>query len=202
VKAQVLLVDDDVEVLDITRLLMSKAESDIEIVVAESVQEALEKLEQENFDIIIADYLMPDSTGLDLLEALRSGGDDIGFIIWTGHSSEDIVIRALNLGADFYIVKSTDIKEQIKLIQSTVAKIMARKSAYEPKMIPQKIVGEFIHKLSHDMIGSLQNIMGYTTLLHEEFDKSYLEGIARLVEKLNTRMKTAVADVDSGNLNK
>ncbi|MHA1134889.1 MAG: hypothetical protein ACTSSE_00215 [Candidatus Thorarchaeota archaeon] len=70
------------------------------------------------------------------------------------------------------------------------------------KMIPQDVASEFIHKLSHDIIGILQNIVGYTTLLHEEFDKSYLEGIARLAEKLDARIKTAVSEIDRGELNK
>ena len=68
--------------------------------------------------------------------------------------------------------------------------------------IPQEVVSEFIHKLSHDVTGILQNIMGYATLLGEEFDNSYLEGIARLTTKLNARVKTAVSEVDSGELSK
>lgn len=199
---RVLLVDDDVDLLDISRILLRQTEPTLEIIVADSVKCALQKIEREEFDIIIADYLMPDSTGLDLLEALRSGGDDTGFIIWTGHSSEDVVIKALNLGADHYIIKGPDTKEQFKTIQSTITKILARKECSQMKMIPQKVVGEFIHKLSHDVIGILQNIMGYATLLSDEFDKSYIEGIARLTTKLNARMKTAVLDVDSGELTK
>lgn len=72
----------------------------------------------------------------------------------------------------------------------------------QSEKIPQEVVSEFIHKLSHDVTGILQNIMGFTTLLGEEFDKSYLEGIARLTTKLNARMKTAVSEVDSGELGK
>jgi YesN/AraC family two-component response regulator len=181
---------------------MHQTSPDSEIVVAESVQKALEILETEKFDVIIADYLMPDSTGLDLLEALRSSGDEVSFIIWTGHSNEDIAIKALNLGATHYIVKGTDIKEQFKQVQSTISKIIARKTECYPRMIPQEVAGEFIHKLSHDVIGILQNIMGYTTLLNDEFDRSYLEGIGRLTTKLNARMKTAVLDIDSGELNR
>jgi DNA-binding NtrC family response regulator len=200
VKIRVLLVDDDVELLDITRILMQRTDPNFEIVVADSVKTAFEKLESEKFDIIISDYLMPDSTGLDMLEALRSSGDNVGFIIWTGHSSEEVVIKALNLGADHYIVKDGDTKKQFKLIQSTISKIVARKNAYQSKAIPQEVAGEFIHKLSHDIIGILQNIMGYVTLLNEEFDKSYLDGVGRLAKKLNERMKTAVAEIDSEEL--
>ena len=72
----------------------------------------------------------------------------------------------------------------------------------QSETIPKEVVSEFIHKLSHDVIGILQNISGYATLLNEEFDKSHIEGIGRLTMKLNNRMKTAVLDVDSGELNK
>ncbi len=82
------------------------------------------------------------------------------------------------------------------------ALVETRKNTYPSEMIPQEVASEFIHKLSHDVIGVLQNIMGYTTLLNEEFDKSYLEGIGKLTKKLSTRMTIAVSDVDSGELNK
>ncbi|MHA2222529.1 MAG: response regulator, partial [Candidatus Thorarchaeota archaeon] len=95
---RVLLVDDDIELLDIARILMDQKTPDIEIVTASSVKEALAKLDEESCDVIISDYLMPDSTGLDLLEALRSAGDEVGFVIWTGQSEEEVAIRALNLG--------------------------------------------------------------------------------------------------------
>ena len=201
VNTRVLLVDDDIDFLDVTKILMQQTDPGFEIVVTDSIKGAFSKLEKERFDVIICDYLMPDATGLELLEALRASGDDVGFIIWTGHSTEEVVIKALNLGADYYLLKGPDTKDQFKSIQSTISRIVARKRECGPKMISQEIAGEFIHKLSHDVIGVLQNIMGYTTLLSEDFDKSYLEGIARLTQKLNARMKSAVSAVDSGELN-
>ncbi len=80
--------------------------------------------------------------------------------------------------------------------------VNTRDSVDPLKMIPQDVASEFIHKLSHDVIGVLQNIMGYTTLLNEEFDKSYLEAIGGLTKKLSARMTIAVSDIDSGELNK
>ena len=80
--------------------------------------------------------------------------------------------------------------------------VNTRESAYPMKMIPQEVASEFIHKLAHDVIGVLQNIMGYTTLLNEEFDKSYLEAIGGLTKKLSVRMTIAVSDIDSGELTK
>jgi DNA-binding NtrC family response regulator len=203
-KTRLLLVDDDAELLDIARILFQQTDPDLELVVADSVQKALEIMENDEFEIVIADYLMADATGLDLLEALRSAGDEIGFIMWTGHSREEVVIKALNLGADFYILKGTDIKEQFKSIQDVIGKVIQKKQQTDdklvPKSIPTDIISQFIHKLSHDVTGILHNIMGYATLLEEECDKTYIQGISRLVTKLTNRVKQAVSDVDEGKL--
>ena len=199
-KTRVLLVDDDPEVLDVVRILMQQQTPELEIVTTETVKEALEKLEKEKFDIVIADYLIPDSSGLDLLEAIRSRGNEIIFVIWTGHSQEDIAIRALNLGANYYILKGADLKEQFLTIREIIGKITAKKEDTGTR-IDQKKASEFIHKLSHDITGIVHNIMGYATLLEEEFDKSYIEGIGRLTNKLTTRVKSAVSEIDSGELN-
>ena len=199
---RVLLVDDDIELLDIAKILLQQKDPDLEIVASSSVKDALEKLESEDFDVIIADYLMPDSSGLDMLEALRAGGDDIGFVIWTGHSSEDVVIRSLNLGADNYILKSEDYREQFSTIKDIIQNISKKKSIAEPPVILQKTASKFIHKLSHDITGIAHNIMGYATLLEEEINPEYIKGINRLLTKLNDRVKSAVSEVDDGELNR
>lgn len=199
-KTRVLLVDDDPELLDIVRILMHQKESEYEIVTSGTVKDALEKMEKEKFDIVISDYLMPDSTGLDLLEAIRIGRNDLSFIIWTGHSSEEIAIKALNLGANYYILKGSDIKKQINTIRKVIRRITPEKIREPQQFIEHKKVSEFIHRLSHDLTGVMQNIMGYTTLLEEEYNKSYIEGIGRLASKLTARVRTAVDDVDSGML--
>jgi DNA-binding NarL/FixJ family response regulator len=198
---RVLLVDDDIEFLDVARILFDQKDPDMELIVSASVKDALQKLEREKFDIVISDYLMPDASGLDLLEALREGGDDIGFVIWTGHSNEEIAIKSLNLGADYYVLKGGDYRNQFSIIQNIIKSVLNKKSRAELPVIRQENASKFIHKLSHDIIGTAQNIMGYATLLEEESNPKYIEGISRLLTKLDDRVKTAVTQVDDGLLN-
>jgi DNA-binding NarL/FixJ family response regulator len=198
---RVLLVDDDIELLDIARILLHQKDPDLEIIVSSSVKEALEKLEKENFDVIISDYLMPDSSGLDLLEALRAAGDDTGFVIWTRHSNEEIVIKSLNLGADHYILKSVDYKDQFSLIRKVIQDVADKRHKGKVPIIMQETASKFIHKLSHDITGITHNIMGYATLLEEEINPDYIKGITRLLSKLSDKVKSAVSQVDDGALN-
>jgi PAS domain S-box-containing protein len=109
-KIRVLVVDDDEDLLFLAEKFLSKADKDFQLVSAQTDQEALRLLEEEDFDAIVCDhYLGPESmTGLDLLEWVRNANRNIPFIIFTGRSEESVAIRALNMGADYYLKKETD----------------------------------------------------------------------------------------------
>lgn len=65
-----------------------------------------------SYDAVISDYQMPQMNGIELLKAIRAAGSPIPFIIFTGKGREDVVIEALNEGADFYLQKGGDPKSQ------------------------------------------------------------------------------------------
>jgi len=55
--------------------------------------------------VIVSDYQMPIKDGLDFLKELQDINCNIPFILFTGKGKEEVVIEALNLGADYYINK-------------------------------------------------------------------------------------------------
>lgn len=122
-KIRVLVIDDDEDLLFLAEKFLMKEDDRFELVSANTDQEALQYLEEESFDAIVCDhYLGPHSrTGLDLLEWIRDSNPNIPFIIFTGRSQEAVAIRALNLGADFYLKKgSQDIKELFSQIAQRI----------------------------------------------------------------------------------
>ncbi len=104
---RVLHVDDDQYFLDVSKTILSE-EGPFLIETASSVQEALSKLQANSFDVIISDYDMPQKNGLDFLKQLREKGSNVPFILFTGKGREEIVVQALNLGADRYVNKQGD----------------------------------------------------------------------------------------------
>jgi PAS domain S-box-containing protein len=110
-KIAVLYVDDEPALLELTTLFLGRA-GDLLIDTALSARLALEKLRLNSYDVIVADYLMPEMDGIEFLKGLRGEGCTIPFIIFTGKGREDVAIEALNTGADFYLQKGGDPRSQ------------------------------------------------------------------------------------------
>jgi PAS domain S-box-containing protein len=124
----VLLIEDDCNLLDITRDYLAK-KGTISVHTATSAGEAIELIKTRNYDVIVSDYQMPDMDGIELLKYLRASGSDIPFIIFTGRSREQVVIEALNNGADFYLQKGDEPKTQFIELENMITQATARKRA-------------------------------------------------------------------------
>jgi PAS domain S-box-containing protein len=108
---RVLMVDDDSSILELTQIFLERS-GDILVDTTESAADALEKLtgERRLYEVVISDYAMPGMDGITLLKAVRCQKIDIPFILFTGKSREEVVIEALNSGADYYMQKDGDPK--------------------------------------------------------------------------------------------
>ncbi|MGA8778364.1 PAS domain S-box protein [Methanoregula sp.] len=109
----VLYVDDESALLDITKHYLERS-GEFRVDTATSANEAISKLmEQERlYEAIISDFQMPEMNGIEFLKKIRTTGNTIPFIIFTGKGREEVVIQALNEGADSYIQKGGEPKAQ------------------------------------------------------------------------------------------
>lgn len=101
---KVLYVDDEDVLLDICKLFLERS-GDIVVDVFPSVKEADKALHQTKYDAVISDYQMPEMNGIGFLRKLRSEGNKIPFILFTGKGREEIIIEAFNSGANLYLQK-------------------------------------------------------------------------------------------------
>ncbi len=72
---------------------------------AESREEFLRALRQEKFDAILADYRLPNWTGLEALQELRDNGQDVPFLLVTGALGEEAAVECIKQGVTDYILK-------------------------------------------------------------------------------------------------
>jgi len=103
----VLLVDDDEDLLDLARRFLGQ-EEDLELVTTTSTSQGSNMLLSRRYDAVVLDYEMPGMDGLEFLREMKARKDKTPVIIFTGRGREDVVIEALNIGADFYLQKGGD----------------------------------------------------------------------------------------------
>ena len=100
------IVDDSKAMRSIVRRHVSQAGFEgADITEAENGQEALDTIRAGRPDIVLSDWNMPVMTGIELLEALRTEGNDVPLGFVTSESSADFKDRAFDAGAAFMITK-------------------------------------------------------------------------------------------------
>jgi len=142
---RILFVDDEPALLDITKLFLERTGT-IQVTCCSSGPQALDLILCDFFDAIVSDYDMPEMTGIDLLEKVRSIDQRIPFILFTGRGREEVVIEALNLGADYYISKGGEPKAQYAELQHCVTQAIKKvQSEISLRNSERLITGIFQH---------------------------------------------------------
>jgi DNA-binding NtrC family response regulator len=126
-KKTILIVDDDKSILrTFTRILQK---SGYETETAESGKEAIEKANTRHYDLALVDIRLPDMDGTDLLAKLKKQLQRTVKIMITGFPSLETGVKALDEGADAYLVKPVKpqdllvlLEEKLKLKEAKEAK--------------------------------------------------------------------------------
>ncbi|WP_317137589.1 response regulator [Methanochimaera problematica] len=127
----VLYVDDEPMLLDIGKIYIEKS-GNFNVTKAQNANAGIDLLKDKSFDCIISDYQMPGMDGIEFLKQIRNKGNNTPFIIFTGKGREEIVIEAINNGADFYVQKGGEPKSQFtELLHKIRHAVSARKSGEE-----------------------------------------------------------------------
>ena len=113
-KKTILVVDDDKSILRTFTRILEKSGYNIDV--AETGKEAMEKAENHHYDLAIVDIRLPDMDGTDLLAKLKKQLQNTVKIMITGFPSLETGVKALDEGADAYLVKPVKPQELLALL--------------------------------------------------------------------------------------
>ncbi len=117
--------------------------------------EALAELEQDNFDLILSDMVMPGMDGLALLRQVRSRQSQLPFVLVTAHGSVDSAVAAMKEGADDYLLKPLNRDELLLVVERLLEQARLRVS-YNLMLDTER------EKFSFQQITSISPAMGKT----------------------------------------
>ena len=168
---RVLLVDDDEGVLALLAATLERGGYGTYCV--ENAKEALNKLKEEFFPVVISDIMMPDMDGLTLLKKIKEINPDIQVIMITAHANVDSVITAMRNSAASYLKKPFDPDDLISQTQHAFAKFsMAEEN--------KKLIAELMYAKEYNE-KIIENLI-YTVIVLDE--NGNIKKINRALEDL------------------
>ncbi len=119
-KAAILVVDDEQIVHEsVGRAL---AEEGYAVDGAYRVNQALDKLSEGSYELVLTDLMMPDRSGMELVEAVARDHPDTGLVVFTGYATVDSAVQSMRLGALDYLPKPFTPDELLEVVERTLAK--------------------------------------------------------------------------------
>ncbi len=100
---RILVVEDDEAFCTVISKILNRRE--FETVKARTGEEALDNLAENEYDLILLDYRLPDMTGEEIINRLAENDLNIPFIVVTGQGDEETAVEMMKLGARDYLIK-------------------------------------------------------------------------------------------------
>ncbi len=132
---RILVVDDEPAVLDAcTRALTRRR---YEVHAAAGGAEAMRRLDQEHFDLLLTDIKMPDVDGLELVDYARELDPDLPCVVLTGHGTLDTAIDSIRVGVSGFVVKPFTLQELMRAVDIPIEKArLARENIRLKALVP------------------------------------------------------------------
>jgi len=159
-EARILVVDDEEGIRDfLFKALPRMGRFYVEL--AGSAEEALKKIEQGNFDLVLTDLKMPNTDGLKLVDEITKSKPEVLTVLMTGYGTIDSVLEAMKRGASDYLTKPFNLEEMAVRIQKVLEQrqrfVKLRDFAIQLERANQELrkidemKSEFISVASHEL---------------------------------------------------
>ncbi|MEZ7734753.1 response regulator transcription factor [Gemella sp. 27098_8_149] len=128
---KLLIAEDQSMLRDAMATLLSMQDSVENVLQAKNGKEAIDLISTNNIDVAILDVEMPEATGLDVLEYIRSNNIDCKVVIVTTFKRMGYFERAIKNNVDAYVLKDRSIDELMK----TISNVLAGHKEYSPELM-------------------------------------------------------------------
>lgn len=141
---KILVIDDDIFICELLKKQLENNNYKAET--AFSSKSAFELMKSTSFDLVLCDFRLPDSSGLEVLQKILSIRQDLPVIIMTAYIDVRMAVKLIKMGATDYITKPIEHEDLLSLIKSTLAKTNSKvnQETQSPYLNGQFVVGDSI----------------------------------------------------------
>lgn len=178
---RVLIADDEQWIRKWITKMIIELRDDFEIIASvDNGAQVLEILASQPVDIIISDIMMPELTGLELVEEIRKNGWGPQIIFVSGHDDFEFAQKALRLGAVEYLLKPIEREELARAFDLAVERIISNKQTKKQNEFPYTRIYYALERYLNDKleIDNIERLMMIQELLVEPFE--YYFGICQI----------------------
>ncbi|MBZ4659663.1 MAG: putative two component, sigma54 specific, transcriptional regulator, Fis family [Desulfacinum sp.] len=119
-KARLLIVDDEEDMLEGLRRLLGYEMPHVAVDTASRPSQALARVEQELYDVVLLDIRMPEMDGMEVLEALRRKDPWLTVVMMTAYGSIEVAVEAIKKGAYDFVTKPFDRQALIRVLEKAM----------------------------------------------------------------------------------
>lgn len=146
---KILIIEDEAAIRRVLGKILAEENDSYLVEEAEDGQQGLEKIKNDDYDLVLCDIKMPKMDGVEVLEAVKNIKPEIPFVMISGHGDLETAIQTMRLGAFDYISKPPDLNRLLNTVRNALDRKVL---VVENKMLKKKV------SRNYEMVGNSEPI--------------------------------------------
>lgn len=147
--SKILIIEDEAAIRRVLGKILSEESDTYKVEEAEDGQQGLDKIKNDDYDLVLCDIKMPKMDGVEVLEAVKKIKPEIPFVMISGHGDIETAINTMRLGAFDYISKPPDLNRLLNTVRNALDRKVL---VVENKMLKKKV------SRNYEMVGASEPI--------------------------------------------
>jgi len=156
--SKILIIEDEAAIRRVLTKILSEENDSYKVEEAEDGLQGVEKVKNEDYDLILCDIKMPKMDGVEVLEAVKKIKPEIPMVMISGHGDLETAINTMRLGAFDYISKPPDLNRLLNTVRNALDK--------KQLVVENKILKKKVYK-NYEMIGNSEAINHIKTMIEK-----------------------------------
>ena len=146
---KILIIEDEAAIRRVLTKILSEENDSYQVEDAEDGLQGLEKIKNNDYDLVLCDIKMPKMDGVEVLEAVKKIKPEIPMVMISGHGDMETAINTMRLGAFDYISKPPDLNRLLNTVRNALDK---KQLVVENKILKKKV------SKNYEMVGESEAI--------------------------------------------